>query len=107
MKSPEQNDSGVRLSEETITLMRQHMAQAVRDGIMDSLTEEAAEIFWRSGINMLQKNAAEQTGRWVAGGLWSVARKAGVFLLLGGLLYSVGGWAALSALAKTLFGPGH
>lgn len=96
----------VRLREETLAHLKEVMRDAVKDGVRELVTPEAMEKFWASGFQMLQKQATQQAGRVVLGGLVGLARKAGLFLLLGGIVYAVGGWSALATLAKALFSSG-
>lgn len=94
----------VRLTDETIAYLEVRIAAAVGHGIKTAITEETAVAFWSAGLAALQKQATEHAGRFVLGGIWGLARKASLFFLLGGIVYAVGGWAALAALAKTIFG---
>lgn len=96
----------VRLREETLDHMQSMMRDAVREGVRELLTEETMNQFWSSGFQQLQKQATQQAGRVVLGGLVGLLRKAGLFLLLGGIVYAVGGWSALATLAKALFSSG-
>lgn len=101
---PDQTE--VRLREETLQHMQALMRDAVRDGVRELVTPENMEQFWSSGFQMLQKQATAQAGRFVLGGLVGLLRKASLFVLLGGLVYAVGGWSALATLAKALFSSG-
>lgn len=94
----------VRLRPETIAHLEERIAQAVRDGIRGSMTEDTASAFWGAGLAMLQKQATQRAGQIVIGGLWGLMRRIMLFLFLGGLVYSVGGWSALATLFKTVFG---
>lgn len=94
----------VRLTQETIDFLEQRMTAAVRAGITEAINEETAERFWAAGIQVLQRRTSEHAGRFVVGGIIGVIRKLGTFLLLGGLVYAVGGWQALAGLAKLLAG---
>lgn len=96
----------VRLSEETLQHMQTLMREAVKHGAKDLVTEQTIEQFWAGGLNMLQKQATQHAGRFVLGGLWGLTRKAGVFLVLGGVVYAIGGWTALAALFKAVFSSG-
>lgn len=96
----------VRLREDTLQHMQVLMRDAVREGVRDLVTEQTIEKFWAGGLNMLQKQAAQHAGRFVLGGLWGLARKASLFILLGGAVYAFGGWAALAALFKAVFSSG-
>lgn len=67
------------------------------------MTEENATKFWLAGINALQRHAAENTGKLVLGGLASLLRRGAVFILLGALVYALGGWTAIATFWKALF----
>lgn len=94
----------VRLTEETITYLEQRMRVAVSEGIKGAMTEQTAEAFWAAGFKVLQEQAAKHTGRFVLGGLWGLARKVMVFMLLGWIVYMIGGWALLAKFWHALFG---
>lgn len=81
--------------------------QAVREVISEEiLTEEAAKKFWLAGLEVLQEQAQNHAGRFVLGSLSAMFRKITIFVLIGGLVYAVGGWSALAGLFKTLFTSG-
>lgn len=94
----------VRLRQETLDHLEEKIAQAVRKGIKGAANEETAAAFWGAGIDLLRKQATERAGQAVIGGLWGLMQRVMLFLFLGGLVYSVGGWSALAALFKTVFG---
>lgn len=86
--------------------MKELMRDAVREGVRELVTEDNMHRFWGAGVTMLQAQATQHAGRFVLGGLLGLARKAALFLLLGGLVYAFGGWSALAALVKALFTSG-
>ena len=94
----------VRLTDETIAYLEERIAAAVGNGIKTAITEDTAVAFWSAGLAALQKQATQHAGRFVLGGIWGLLRKASLFFMLGGIVYAVGVWAALAALAKTIFG---
>lgn len=96
----------VRLTPETLDYLDKRVSQAVRDGISSSFNEENAKLFWTAGLNLLQEQASTHAGRFVLGGLWGLLRKLSMFLLLGGIVYAVGGWTALLKLWNVLFSSG-
>lgn len=93
----------VRLTDTTLAHLEWLMASAVKQGIRESMTEETAEMFWSAGLSLLQKQATQKAGRFVIGGLGGLVKKTMLFVLLGGLVYAVGGWSALAGLFKLLF----
>lgn len=104
---PPPKDTDVTLTPETIALMEQRMSAAVSDGIKNALTEpDTVAQFWAAGLSVMQKQASEHTGRFVICGLVGLAQKVGMFLVLGGMVYAVGGWSALASLWRVVFGGG-
>ena len=96
----------VRLTDETIQYLEDRIASAVGTGIKSAMTEDTAAAFWAAGLSVLQRQATNHAGRFVLGGLWGLVRKASLFLMLGGIVYALGGWSALAALAKAIFSSG-
>ena len=106
-KGPERSKPAeVRLTQETIDYMTLLVQQAVSEGIKGAMTEDTAQRFWSAGLTTLQKQATQHAGRMVLGGISGLLRKGAVFVLLGGLVYALGGWGALAKLAKVLFSGG-
>ena len=96
----------VRLTQDTIDYMTLLVQQSVTEGIKGAMSEETAQRFWAAGIATLQKQATDRAGRMVLGGLVGLVSKGALFLLLGGLVYAIGGWSALAKLAKVMFSVG-
>lgn len=101
--SSEDKAEEVRLTAQTIKYLKKEMQEAVAEGIKSAINEETASAFWSAGFNALQKQATEHAGRFVLGGLWGIARRISMFLLLGGVVYAIGGWTALAKLWHALF----
>lgn len=96
----------VRLTQETIDYMTLLFQQAVAEGIKSAVTEDMAAKVIAAAVTALQRQATQHAGRVVVGGIVGLVRKGAVFVLLGGLVYALGGWGALSKLAKVLFSVG-
>lgn len=96
----------VRLTDETIDYIEQRVQAAVAKAIQNAMTEDTAAAFWSAGVNVLQRQATQHAGRIALGGIKAVLSKGALFLLLGGVVYAIGGWQALAKLAKVLFAPG-
>lgn len=94
----------VRLRPETLAHLEQQIASAVQSGIQGAMNGQTAAAFWGAGLDLLQKQATQRAGQIVIGGLWGLLQRIMLFLMLGGLVYSVGGWSALATLFKTVFG---
>lgn len=103
-EQPQAEATQVSLTESALQEISERVSTAVREGIKGAMTEETAAAFWAAGLAVLQKQATQHAGRFVLGGLWGMARKASLFFMLGGIVYAMGGWAALAALAKTISG---
>lgn len=98
----------VRLSQADIDELVERIAdantKAISSALQQSINEETASKFWMSGIRALQEHAAEHTGRWLLGGVWAVVQKLMLFMLLGGVVYAIGGWSALAKVWHVIFG---
>lgn len=87
-------------------MLRDEMRLAVAEGISAAMTDEAAEKFWNTGLAVLQRQAKTAAGGFVLGGLGALFRRVGLFVLLGGIVYWIGGWSALATFGKFLMGDG-
>lgn len=105
------NAAQVALTEESRlmlkAMLRDEMRVAVAEGVRAAMTQEAAVEFWATGLDVLQKQAAQAAGGWVMTGLGALFRKVALFALLGGLVYALGGWSALVGFAKLLAAGGQ
>lgn len=88
----------VRLTAETINYLKEEIATAVAAGIKGAINEQTAKQFWVAGLEILQQQAQEKTGKFVIGGVWAGLRKLALFIALGLIVYSNGGWAALAKM---------
>lgn len=82
-------------------LTPKQVADAVRDGITAALADPAT---WAAAMGGMRASTEEHAGRWMVGAVWSVVRKLALFTLAGLVVYSVGGWSALTALWKAVWG---
>ena len=96
----------VRLRPETLAHLEAQIAQAVSNGIRGAITAETAAAFWGAGLDLLQKHATQRAGQIVIGGLGGFFKNIMLFLMLGSLMYTVGGWTLLAAFYKSMFGGG-
>lgn len=101
-----QRPAEVRLTDETIDYIEAKMQRAVEQALQKALTEETARAFWAAGLGVLRSQATQQAGRMVLGGLRGLLGRGAMFLLLGSIVYAIGGWALLAKLAKALFSTG-
>ncbi len=93
----------VRLTDATMKYMQELMTQAVKTGITESMTQDNARLFFKTGMQVVQEEATQHTGRFVIGGLRGLVKKALTFITLGLIVYSVGGWSALVSTFKAIF----
>jgi len=101
-KSVERNRMQVDLAQETIAVIRHEIRDCVKEVITDALSEGNAEKFWAVGLTMLRRQTAEKTGTFVGGMAMALLRRGIIFMILGGVVYAIGGWTALAALWKSL-----
>lgn len=84
-------------------LMKESVAEGIKEALKD---EEAVNAFWSSAFKALSQRAQTQTGRVVLGGAMGAVRRVGIFAVLGLIVYSVGGWTALSKLVSIFWSNG-
>lgn len=92
------------LSEEDLLNIRNEVKVAMAEWVKEDLfTKEHMEIFWAGAFDVLQNKAQIHTGKFVVSSISSLFNKIAVFLLLGGLIYAVGGWSAMVGYFRSLF----
>jgi len=74
---------------------RQALAVTIKDIIRD---DEAMSAFWGSAFRSLQASAQEHTGRMLFAGAKAIASRLLLFVSLGLIVYSIGGWSAIVKL---------
>lgn len=81
------------------------MAHAVTQGLRDVLEDrEAIRKFWEGALDAASAHAAQQTGNAVLGAVKFAVTRGALFLLVGMLIYSLGGWGALATTWRAFFG---
>lgn len=71
------------------------LGQTIKDVIAD---DEAMDNLWSSAFNSLQRSAQTHTSRVLFSGLKAIASRMMLFVALGLIVYSIGGWSALVKL---------
>lgn len=80
------------------------VASGIREGLRSVIKDdEYMEAFWNQGVKMAKQQATLKAGTLLVDGLWGLFKKAGTFLLLGLILYSVGGWDLAARFIKFFF----
>lgn len=77
--------------------MPDRIGKAVQEANMRTVSDPA---FWAAAGTALRREARDQAGGFVWGGIISALRWAAWFLIVGVGVYLVGGWSALVALFK-------
>ena len=85
---------------EQAALKPKDVAAAVGAGMVEAASNPAT---WTAALSGLRKSTEQHAGRWLVGALWAVAKKGLVIVVIGMLIYSFGGWTALSAAWKALW----
>ena len=93
----------VRLTKSTIEFLEARLEESMRRVIKESINQESARLFWEAGIAVVREEATQHTGRFVLGGIKGVAAKGFTFMMLGSIVYAIGGWAGLAKLWAVLF----
>lgn len=103
----ERQQTEADLSADAMHQIRGAMSDAVRSGIRDALTDrEVLGLFWAAAFDQMQQRATKETGKFVLGGLRTMAARGFWFLLLGLVTYQAGGWSALLAAWKAMTATG-
>ena len=76
------------MRQETIDHLTEKMAEAVAAGIAKAVSD-------------IQAQATQRVGGFVLGGIAGLLQRVAVFLLLGGIVYALGGWEAIAGFFKT------
>lgn len=91
------------LTDSELGELDQLMKRSVADGIREVVRDpEALEAFWGGAATVLQRQARERTGGFVLGALSGLLSRVWLFVLLAGIVYALGGWAALGKLWAAL-----
>jgi outer membrane protein TolC len=81
----------------TSALTQREVRDAMAEGLMAAISRED---FWPTLGAGMQAQATKQAGGWLVSGIKAALSKVFLFLLLGMLVYLVGGWSGLVALFK-------
>lgn len=109
-KSVSDNRQQVELTDESRRLLkdmlRDEMGEAFARGLREAMTSENARVFVRAMLTEAQSMATEKSVEVAGGVIKALFKRALMFLLLGSIVYSLGGWTALAALGKFLSNKG-
>lgn len=90
-----------------VSVIRTEMRDAIREGILASLTDEAAERFWNKGFEVAQVQARQRlrdgAGDLVIGALKGLFKWGSMAVVLLAFAYYVGGWTLLKAVGAGIF----
>lgn len=84
--------------------MRDEMQQAVKHGMSEALSTDAARQFWAIGLEVLRQEASNHTGKFVLDGLVTIVKKGFWIVVFLVAVYSFGGWAMVKTMAAAIFG---
>lgn len=76
------------------------LTSALQQGLITAASDPDT---WAAMVRGARSATERHAGRWVLGSVWAVTRKGLLLIALGMIVYSVGGWAALTALFKSAF----
>lgn len=79
-------------------LNREDVRDAIAEGVLLAIKNEE---FWPTLFAGMQRHAQAEAGGWLFGSLKAALSKAALFLMLGLLVYLVGGWTGLVAFFKS------
>ena len=79
------------------------LTAALQQGLISAASDPDT---WAAMVRGARSATERHAGRWVLGSVWAMTRKGLLLLALGMIVYSVGGWTALTALFKSAFAAG-
>lgn len=74
--------------------------QAVKRGMQDAMSDEAVRGFWTTGVGVLKEEVAQRTGQFILKGLTAVLARLFFFLLIGVVVYALGGWGLVTGIGR-------
>lgn len=80
------------------TLTRDDVRDAIAEGLLRAIRHDE---FWPALTTGMQRHAQAEAGGWLFGSLRAAMSKALLFMVLGLLVYLVGGWSGLVAFFKS------
>jgi len=106
--SPEQNQAHVvdQLGEikelandiKAMTLTSEDVRDAIAEGVLRAIRHDE---FWPALTSGMQRHAQAEAGGWLFGWVKAAVSKVFLFLVLGLMVYMVGGWSGLVAFFKS------
>lgn len=103
-KSVDDNRQQVTMTDESrrllVDLVDSRMRAAVADGIAEAMTAENARTFVHVVLAEAQAMAMVKTGEVMGNAIWALIKRGLMFLFLGSIVYSIGGWALLAKVGK-------
>jgi hypothetical protein len=79
-------------------LTRDDVRHAIAEGLLLAIKHDE---FWPTLTSGMQRHAQAEAGGWLFGSLKAAISKVALFLMLGLLVYLVGGWSGLVAFFKS------
>ena len=84
-------------------LMREAMGEALVDALPRAMPAAAKALardpeFWESVNVGLQEHVSNKAGSWLMKGIWMFVSKVLLFLVLGSVVYAIGGWSLVAKL---------
>jgi hypothetical protein len=105
--SMETNREQTALTEESRLLLqsivRSEIRDAVAEGIKAAMTDDAAELFWNKGIEVLHRQAKLRAGTFLLDGFLAAGKKAFWICVFLAAVYWFGGWTMVKTMWVALF----
>lgn len=80
-------------------MMREAMSEAVVKSLPKALKDAARDPeMWSAGNDGLQEYVSQRAGSWVMKVVWMAVSRVLVFLVLGSIVYALGGWPLLAKM---------
>lgn len=83
--------------------LRVELTAALQQGIISAASDPDT---WAAAIRGMRSATERHAGRLMFGVVWGTLRRVAAIVAIGMLIYSIGGWTALSGLLKSAFESG-
>ena len=108
MPPPDDPMRTARLSESALIELEASTERAIANGIQQGFREavkdeELMEMFWDRGIQLAKKQATMKAGTLLMDSLTNVLKSVGKVLVIGLILYYLGGWKLAADALKFFF----
>ena len=107
---PAPQDDTVLLARESMEELQQTLTseirRAVKEGMAEGFSDDAAKKFWLTGLEVLRSEASHQAGQFFLSAIWDLARRGFYIAVFLALVWAAGGIGLLKTVVLSLWSGG-